>query len=60
MACSCLLSVCLSSCMFSASTFYWLFIMSGRGGKALTLMAAVAISWYTGVKFWQPMVVYVP
>ncbi|SGZ54398.1 CIC11C00000003448 [Sungouiella intermedia] len=31
--------------------------MSGRGGKALTVMAAVAISWYTGVKFWQPLVI---
>lgn len=33
--------------------------MSGKGGKALTVMAAVAISWYTGVKFWQPLVMYV-
>ncbi|KAF5211090.1 hypothetical protein E0198_002382 [Clavispora lusitaniae] len=31
--------------------------MSGRGGKALTLVAVGAIGWYTGVKFWQPIIV---
>lgn len=33
--------------------------MSGKGGKALTIVAAVAVSWYTGVQFWQPIIVYV-
>ncbi|KAK8440787.1 hypothetical protein ACI3LY_000932 [Candidozyma auris] len=31
--------------------------MSGRGGKALTIIAIGAIGWYTGVKFWQPLIV---
>lgn len=33
--------------------------MSGRGGKALTIIAVGAIGWYTGVKFWQPLIMYV-
>lgn len=41
------------------SSFFITFAMSGRGGKALTLVAVGAIGWYTGVKFWQPIIVYV-
>ncbi|OVF04698.1 hypothetical protein A9F13_26g00528 [Clavispora lusitaniae] len=39
------------------SSFFITFAMSGRGGKALTLVAVGAIGWYTGVKFWQPIIV---
>lgn len=31
--------------------------MSGRAGKAITVVAVGAIGWYTGVKFWQPLIV---
>lgn len=31
--------------------------MSGRGGKALTILAVSVLSWYSAVKFWKPIVV---
>ncbi|KAM9893840.1 hypothetical protein OXX79_009095 [Metschnikowia pulcherrima] len=31
--------------------------MSARGGKAFSLVAVGAIGWYTGVKFWRPLII---
>ncbi|OBA19913.1 hypothetical protein METBIDRAFT_32938 [Metschnikowia bicuspidata var. bicuspidata NRRL YB-4993] len=31
--------------------------MSGIGGKAFSIIAVGAIGWYTGVKFWRPLII---
>ncbi|RLV92357.1 hypothetical protein JA1_003230 [Spathaspora sp. JA1] len=31
--------------------------MSSSGGKAITILFVGAVSWYTGVKFWKPIVI---
>ncbi|CUM54787.1 unnamed protein product [Debaryomyces tyrocola] len=31
--------------------------MSSAGGKALTICLVAGLSWYTGVKFWQPLII---
>lgn len=33
--------------------------MSSKSGQALALVLVGAVGWYTGFKFWQPLIVYV-
>ena len=33
--------------------------MSANGFKVLTLIVASVGAWYGGIKFWQPIIVYV-
>lgn len=32
--------------------------MSSLGAKALTVLFVGGMSWYAGLKFWQPLVMY--
>lgn len=34
--------------------------MSSKGAKALTYIGMGVLSWYAGLKFWKPLVMYVP
>ncbi|ODV64985.1 hypothetical protein HYPBUDRAFT_114862 [Hyphopichia burtonii NRRL Y-1933] len=31
--------------------------MSSPGAKAITVLAVIGVGWYTGVKFWQPLII---
>lgn len=33
--------------------------MSGNGIKALSICLVGTVSWYAGIKFWKPLIVYV-
>lgn len=33
--------------------------MSSPGAKVLTILFVGGLSWYSGIKFWQPLIMYV-